>query len=260
MDAALLQTPPAQRGELVKAGESQELRVESHEPARVSAAEGYKLWAASYDEGPNPLLALEERALRPLLPDLRQKDALDIGCGTGRWLTNLLSLGARAVVGVDASLEMLRRAAAKPLLGNRLVLTHAHALPLHAESADVIVCSFAVGHFLDTRALASELARVARRGADLFVTDMHPAAQAQGWRCAFRCADRTVEIATFVHALPDLRRSFENEGFSLVNSGDFHFGEPERRIFWAAGKQAIFETARALPAVLVLHFRLRVVS
>jgi ubiquinone/menaquinone biosynthesis C-methylase UbiE len=240
----------------VKGVESQELRVESRESNCVSPGEGYKLWAASYDDDPNPLLALEERALRPMLPELRQKDVLDIGCGTGRWLSNLLGLGARSVVGVDASLEMLMRATAKPLLGNRLVLAHAHALPLHAESADVIVCSFAVGHILDTRAFAGELARVARRSADLFVTDMHPAAQAQGWRCAFRCADRSLEIETVSHALPDLRRSFESEGFSFVNSGDFHFGEPERRIFWAAGKHAVFEAARVIPAVLVLHFRL----
>jgi malonyl-CoA O-methyltransferase len=242
----------------VKAVESQELRVESHESTCVSPGEGYKLWAATYDDDPNPLLALEKRALGPMLPDLRCKDGLDIGCGTGRWLRALVEGGARSAVGIDASLEMLMRAAAKPLLGNRLVLAHALALPLHARSADVIVCSFAVGHILDTRAFAGELARVARRSAEIFVSDMHPAAQAQGWRCAFRCADRTLEIETVSHALPDLRRSFESEGFSFVNSGDFHFGEPERRIFWAAGKDGMFETARRVPAVLVLHFRLSV--
>jgi SAM-dependent methyltransferase len=240
----------------VKAVESQELRVESHAPARVSTGEGYRLWAATYDEDLNPLLALEKRALGPVLPDLRRKDGLDIGCGTGRWLGALVEGGARSAVGIDASLEMLRRAAAKPLLGNRLVQAHALALPLQAGSADVMVCSFAVGHIRDTRAFAGELARVARPGADLFVTDLHPAAQAQGWRCAFRCDDRTLEIETFVHNLRDLRRSFESEGFNLVKSGDFRFGESERPIFRAAGKDAMFEAARVIPAVLVLHFRL----
>jgi len=237
--------------------ESRELRLESHESTRVSPGEGYKLWAATYDEDLNPLLALEVRALRPMLPGLRHKDAVDIGCGTGRWLCTLAGLGARSVVGADASPEMLRRANAKPSLRGRLVLADNCALPLRGESADVMVCSFTLGHVFDTRALASELARVARPGADLFVTDMHPAARAQGWRCAFRCADRTVEIETFVHALPDLRDSFEDEGFSLVKSGDFRFGESERPIFSAAGKDAIYETARRVPAVLVLHFRLR---
>ena len=242
----------------MNAAVSQELRDERRESTRVSTREGYKLWAPTYDGDLNPLLALEERALRPMLPELRYKDALDIGCGTGRWLCALINLGARSVIGVDSSPEMILRANAKQSLRGRLVMADTCALPLRPQSADVMVCSFTIGHVFNIGALASELARVARPGADVFVTDMHPAARAGGWRCAFRCAERTVEIETFVHALPDLRGSFEHERFRLVKSGDFRLGEPERGIFWAAGKHAMFENARATPAVLVLHFRLSV--
>lgn len=241
------------------------LRLLSHAPVLqsnrnticVSPREGYGLWAATYDEDPNPLLALEERALRPMLPDLRCKDALDIGCGTGRWLRTLLDHGARSVMGVDSSAEMILRAAAKPLLRNGLIRADCLALPLRAQVADVIVCSFTVAHVRDTRALASELVRVARPCADVFVTDMHPKAQARGWRCAFRHAARTVEIRTFAHSLEDIRRSFECEGLKLVKSGDFLLGEPERRIFWIARKDNIFGVASSMPAVLILHFRRR---
>ncbi len=233
-------------------------RAERRASTRVSPGDGYKLWAATYDGDLNPLLALEERALRPMLPELRHKDALDIGCGTGRWLSTLINLGARSAIGVDASPEMILRARAEPSLRGRLVMADTSALPLRPQSADVMVCSFTIGHVSNIGALASELARVARPGADLFVTDMHPAARVRGWRCAFRCADRTVEIETFLHALPDLRGSFEHERFRLVKSGDFRLGEPERRIFRAAGKHAMFAKARATPAVLVLHLRLSV--
>ena len=222
----------------------------------VSAREGYRLWAATYDDDPNPLLALEERELNPILPHLKYKDALDVGCGTGRWLSTLLGRGARSVVGVDSSAEMIVRAATKPLLRNCLVLGDCLALPLRAQVADVIVCSFTVGHVLNTRALASELSRVARPHADVFVTDMHPEAQARGWRCAFRREDKTVEIKSFVHTLEDVRKSFEPEGFKLVQSRDLHLGEPERRVFLEARKSRIFETACSLPAVLLLHFKL----
>ena len=242
----------------MKAVESPESKVDSPGADRVSAKEGYELWAPTYDGDLNPLLALEERALRPMLPELRYKDVLDVGCGTGRWLCALINLGARSVIGVDASPEMIRRAKAKQSLRGRLVMADTCTLPLRPQSADVMVCSFTIGHVFNIGALASELARVARPGTDVFVTDMHPAARARGWRCAFRCADRTVEIETFAHALPDLRGSFEEERFRLVKSGDFRFGEPERGIFRAAGKHAMFEHARATPAVLVLHFRLSV--
>ncbi|MGD0124186.1 MAG: methyltransferase domain-containing protein [Terriglobia bacterium] len=242
----------------MKAVESRELRVGSRPSTRVSPGEGYRLWAATYDSSLNPLLALEDRALRRMLPELRHKDALDIGCGTGRWLCTLINLGAGSVVGVDASREMIMNARAKPALRGRLVIADSSTLPLRPKSADVIVCSFTIGHVFNAFGLANELARVARPGADVFVTDMHPAARALGWRCAFRFADRTVEIETFVHALPDLRGSFEDARFSLVKSVDFRLGEPERRIFRAAGKGSMFESARAVPAVLVLHFRLSV--
>ena len=234
----------------------EESRVEGQGAVCVSAPEGYQLWAETYDDDPNPLLALEERGLCPMLPDLRCKDALDIGCGTGRWLSTLLGRGARSVVGVDASAAMIVRAATKPLLRGRLVLADCLALPLRAQVADVIVCSFAVGHVLNTRALASELARVARPHADVFVTEMHPEAQARGWRCAFRRENKTVEISNSAHTPEDLRRSFEPEGFKLVQSRDLCLGEPERRIFSEARKSHIFETACSRPAVLVLQFRL----
>ena len=222
----------------------------------VSAREGYKLWAATYDDDPNPLLALEERELNLVLPLLQYKDALDVGCGTGRWLSTLHGRGARSAVGVDSSAEMIVRAASKPLLRNHLVLGDCLALPLRAQVADVIVCSFTVGHVLNTRALASELSRVARPHADVFVTDMHPEGHARGWRCAFRRENKIVEIKSFVHTPEDLRKSFEPEGFKLVQSRDLYLAEPERRVFLEARKSHVFETACSIPAVLLLHFKL----
>src|SRR5579884_2692276 len=90
-------------------------------PKLVSASEGYGLWAASYDDGRSPLLALEQRCLEPLLPAIGGQEILDVGCGTGRWLERLLQLGGTRVFGADFSGEMLRYAAHKPQLANRLV-------------------------------------------------------------------------------------------------------------------------------------------
>jgi malonyl-CoA O-methyltransferase len=242
MVAALLQASKTQRGELVK--------------SVVSAKEGYRLWAATYDDDPNPLLALEERGVFPMLPGLRGKDALDVGCGTGRWLQTFLSLGARSALGVDSSAEMMGRAGEKPALRNRLVLGDCLALPLRARVADVVVCSFIVSHVLNLRAFAGELSRVSRLHADVFITEMHPEAQSSGWRCAFRRGNKTVEISEFAHAPADLRKTFESEGFKLVMCRDLRLGEPERCIFAKAEKGHLFEAACSLPAVLVLQFRL----
>jgi len=221
---------------------------------RVSVREGYGLWASSYDSDPNPLLALEERELELLLPGTRHKDAIDLGCGTGRWMRKLLSRGVRSVVGVDLTPQMLARAAQDGRLGRRLVQGDCLALPFRSHGADVIVCSFTLGHVPDVVAAAHEIARVARPEAEVFISDLHPEAQANGWRCAFRCEGRSFEIGGHPHARAHVHETFRSAGFRLRRSLDAFIGEPERHIFVRGGKDAWFEAAKTVPAVAVEHF------
>src|SRR5215216_2160507 len=78
----------------------------------LAPAAAYALWAASYPPyAHNPLMLAEERAMLALLPsDLRGRAVLDAGCGSGRYLLHALRRGARRVVGVDLSSEMLAQA------------------------------------------------------------------------------------------------------------------------------------------------------
>lgn len=57
--------------------------------------------------------AAEWPAFRGLLPDLRDKRVLDLGCGFGWHCRYAREQGARSVVGVDLSEKMLRRAGQK---------------------------------------------------------------------------------------------------------------------------------------------------
>ena len=73
----------------------------------------FDLWAQVYDSQLNPLLMLEERETASLLPVLDDLDVLDIGCGTGRWLSRLENCGAASLTGIDSSSAMLRCARQK---------------------------------------------------------------------------------------------------------------------------------------------------
>ena len=222
---------------------------------RVSALEGYDLWAPTYDSHPNPLLGLEERKLKPLLPDLRQKVALDVACGTGRWLERLLGLGASLGVGIDFSPAMLAAARAKAVLAGRLVRGDCLSLPFASRSADLLVCSLAVGHLRDLPTFARELARVARPQADLYVTDLHPASYARGWRTGFRHQGEELEIVTISLPAGQITATFASEGFEAVELLEAHLGEPERPIFVQRGKEHLFGAASSVPALLICHFR-----
>ncbi len=216
---------------------------------------GYALWAATYDREPNPLLALEERVLEPILPDVRGKTVLDVGCGTGRWLIRLLRRGARWGVGTDLSAEMLRCAASKRRRDTWLARADALALPLRPKTIDLTICSFTLGHIDDLQRLANELARAARKGADVFLSGLHPQARARGWRCAFRHTAGTVEIPEFHRPLEAVVHSFEATGFEPVSLLEPHFGSEERCIFVNAGKAEQFEAATTVPAIFACHFR-----
>ena len=63
-----------------------EQRVETVDPL-----DGYDRWAKQYARTHNPVLELEQRALQELLPNLTNRDVLDVACGCGR-VTNLLAI------------------------------------------------------------------------------------------------------------------------------------------------------------------------
>lgn len=232
-----------------------EARESATSTPRASLLEAYDLWAESYDE-PNPLHALEERILRPLLPNLQDKDVLDVACGTGRWLGKLLSRGARAGWGIDLSPGMLARASSRPSLRGRLARADCLTLPLRPEIADLIICSLAASHVNDLGGLARELAQVARHRADLFITDFHPQGHARGWRRTFRHGGEVLEVPSVAHSLAEVRRAFERAGFQFVRGEEPCLGEPEKETFERRGREELFETACESPVIYVFHFKL----
>jgi len=223
-------------------------------PREVSVEEGYQRWAGTYDRTPNPLLALEERCLLPLLPSVAGKRVLDLACGTGRWLEKLSAAEPELAIGVDQSPAMLAVAREKPAIGGRLARANCLNLPFHDAVFDLAICSFALQHIADLDELATESWRVMRAPADLYITDLHPSAYAAGWRTGFRDRRGAMQIETASHSEAEIIALFSHEGFKLVQAMEYFVGEPERPVFAAAGKSRIFDAARAVPAIMILHF------
>jgi cytosine/adenosine deaminase-related metal-dependent hydrolase/ubiquinone/menaquinone biosynthesis C-methylase UbiE len=228
----------------------------SGNPRLLPAREAYRLWAPTYDGEANPLLALEERVLGPLLlPAVAGRDVVDLGCGTGRWLPRVLAAGARSVTGLDQSAEMLARAAAKPDLRGRVVQADCADLPLRASSADLLICCFVLGYVSNLENFVRQITRVGRPGADLFISEFHPEASARGWRRSFSYERQVCQIQTFSHSLAKLCSLLTRSGFRLRHCAEPRFEEAERSIFMLRGKAALFEQVSKFPAALICHFR-----
>jgi malonyl-CoA O-methyltransferase len=157
--------------------------------------DAYAAWAATYDSDPNPLIALETRLVRPLLPDLSGRLVADVAAGTGRWARFAADRGAH-VIAVDFCPEMLSRAP-RPA-----VLADASRLPLATATVDVAICAFGLSY---TEACLDELARITRPGGSVVVSDMHPDAVRLGWTRGFSAEGRRMRVEQRPYRLADLR-------------------------------------------------------
>jgi len=220
---------------------------------RHGVQRAYELWAETYDAATNPVLALEERILGPMLPSLGGKLILDLGCGTGRWLARTWSQ-ATSFVGLDVSKAMLDRAGAKRGLTGHLVQADCVHLPLRAEVADVVVGSFLLG-YVDAVSLSFELQRISHEGTDLFFSEIHEEAVARGWKRSFRHNGQLVELPVESRSSRQLSEAFRQKWFDLFEKVEAGFGEAERASFSKAGKEHYFEQVRGVKAIFVCHFK-----
>jgi ubiquinone/menaquinone biosynthesis C-methylase UbiE len=90
-------------------------------------------------------------------------DILDLGCGTGRFSDGLATLFNANLIGIDPSSKMLRQALGGRKNGRVFYANGlAEAIPLPANSMDLIFISMFFHHFTDPSAVAQECARVLR--------------------------------------------------------------------------------------------------
>jgi SAM-dependent methyltransferase len=96
----------------------------------------------------------------------KARRVLDVGCGTGALLPELLEQAGGPVFGLDISLTHLEQAAGEAY-GAQLVLGDAHRLPLKAHSFDVVLCHFVLLWLADPAAALAEMVRLLRPGGTL---------------------------------------------------------------------------------------------
>jgi cytosine/adenosine deaminase-related metal-dependent hydrolase/ubiquinone/menaquinone biosynthesis C-methylase UbiE len=224
-------------------------------PAQPDASV-FNRWARVYDAQSNPLLLLEERNAAPLLPLLRRGNVLDVGCGTGRWLTRLETLHPASLMGIDCSRAMLKCARQKVLPTTKLEHGHSSALPGKDASYTFVMASFLLSYVNDLPAFAFECARVVQPGGWMLISDMHPVTGAErGWKRSFHIDGTTVDIAAHFRSLPEIVTTFERNGFEVGVLLEPAFEEPEQLVFENAGKLAEYEDLAGAAAIYILKLQ-----
>jgi len=106
-------------------------------------------------------------------------DVLEVGCGTGHWLSVLSELGAH-LLGADPSSAMLYRARCRaPAAG--LVCACAERLPFLRHSIDLIFCVNAFHHFSDPMRFLRDARTLLRKTGRLAIFGLDPHVREMNW-------------------------------------------------------------------------------
>jgi SAM-dependent methyltransferase len=142
-------------------------------PERRVPRVDYDAVASGYDRryrdgGPADLAAF----VRARCAEAGDRPVLEVGCGTGRWLVEVMQGGGRAV-GLEPSVEMLARARER-VPAAALLRGRAEALPLRDGLLGAVLCIYVVHHLDDPAAFVAEAARVLAAGGTLSVLALAP--------------------------------------------------------------------------------------
>ncbi|HET6889603.1 MAG TPA: class I SAM-dependent methyltransferase [Pyrinomonadaceae bacterium] len=200
----------------------------SHAGEEVASA--YDQWSSTYEAVENATRDLAARVLRHYSLDLRDRDILEIGCGTGL-NTGYLADHAKELLAFDFSAGMLEQARAKVTAGNvRFVQCDIQLeWPLDKQSVDLIICMLVLEHIANLDRVFQEASRVLRRGGEFFICELHPYKQLQGLQAKFTDTNSgdLVLVQAFLHDVSDYMNASIQHGFQFIRLGEWRDDKEE---------------------------------
>jgi len=139
----------------------------------LTPLEGYNRWSSTYHHESNPIKDLSDQLVEKLLPDLKDKNFLDAGCGTGKFCSLAEKKNAARIVGLDLSPNMIE-IARQQCKSAEFRSGDLSSVLIEENNYDVIVCALVLGHLEHLTPALDSLLKALRHGGVLIITDFHP--------------------------------------------------------------------------------------
>ena len=146
---------------------------------------------------------------------------LDAGSGTGLY-RSVLEKAGNTVVAADISPEMLRVQTQHHLHGS-VVAADIRILPFRSASFDYVLGTRVLSHIPDIAAVFAEFRRVAKSGAQMLISDVHP--EHRYSNMSIPVGTEKVSINTYKHPIKGLEASLAAASLDVVWFREFRLSE-----------------------------------
>ncbi len=183
----------------------------------MSIKESYNKWAVQYDNNVNATRDLDHKATVNTLNRYQFSDVVELGCGTGK-NTSFLLTKASTIVGIDFSTEMLAKA--KQKISNKNVLFRQGDITqpwgVEDHSVDLVTASLVLEHISDLKPVFEQAAKKLRAGGLLFISELHPYKQYTGSKARFETEQGIQTLEAYTHHTSEYLTEAKASGFKLV--------------------------------------------
>jgi len=208
------------------------------------SVEAYDIWSENYDAQPgNLMLDMDEQLFSKLLAQttLKDKRIADIGCGTGRHWSKLMSGQPAQLTGFDVSAGMLARLKQK----YPQALTYQIRDNLFADVADasfdLIVSTLTVAHIQNIQEALASWCRMLKPDGELIITDFHPNALAHGGKRTFTDRGRQIAVRNFIHFVYDIEEILLQYNFRVIRKEERIVDDTVKHYYTAQNALHVFE-------------------
>ena len=184
--------------------------------------EQYDQWSETYDSQENKTRDLELISQTELLKDYHFKNALEIGCGTGK-NTGFLLTKCTNLTSIDFSEKMIEIAKTKfaSTQTNFQIVDITKLWPFQSSQFDLISESLVLEHINDLDFIFSQSFNILKTEGIFYISELHPFKQYSGSKARIQTEKGETLITCFTHHISDFITAAQNAGFKIITIKEF---------------------------------------